>query len=145
MACGATVRVLAIQQAVFIVVFTVIAFQFERDTTIRSFPAFVTAAAPASASFRRFALASFGTIARAALKSAVFAVPAGDAETGAVFALSMFVTTCVAESFLTELTGPSGIADASAGFASSMSAAVDATSRFGTIISGPAAIANAFV
>lgn len=145
MACGATVRVLAIQQAVFIVVFTVVAFKFERDTTIRSFPAFVAAAAPASASFRRFALASFGAIARTALKSAVFAIPAGDAETSAVFALSVLVTADVAESLLAEFTGPSRIADASAGFASSMSAAVDTTSRFGTIISGPAAIANAFV
>ena len=143
MARGATVRVLAIQQAVLVVVFAVVAFQFQWDAAIRSFPSFVAAAAPSS--IGRLALASFRAIARTSLEGAVFAVPAGDAETSAVLALSVLVAPGVTESFLTEFAGPSVIAHASARFASSMSAAVDAASRFRTIISRPAAIANAFV
>lgn len=142
---GATVRVLAVQQAVLVVVFAVVAFQLEGDAAIRSFPALVAAAAPAAASFRRLALASLGAIARAALQSAVLAVPARDAEAGAVLALAVLVAPGIAEPLLAKLAGPSGVADAGAGLAPPVSAAVDAASRFGAVVTGPATVANAFV
>lgn len=144
MTCGATIGILTVQQTVFVVILAIITFEFQRDAAIRSFPTFVTATAPPT-SFSRFALASFGTITRAALQSAVFSVPAGYAETSAILALAVLVTPRIAESFLTELASPSRIADASASLASSMSTAINATGRFGTIVAGPTASADAFM
>jgi hypothetical protein len=136
-ACGATFRVLAIQQAILVVVFAVVAFQLQGDTVIRTFPAFLAAATPAAASFRRLALASLGAVARAALQSAVLSVPARDAEAGAVLALAVLVAPGIAEPLLAELACPSGVADASAGLAPPVTAKVFAASRFGAIVSRP--------
>lgn len=143
-ASGATIRVLAVQKTVFVVIFAIVAFQFQRDAAIRPFPALFAATAPPT-SFSRFALASFGTVARAALQSAVLSVPAGNAKASAILALTVLVTSRIAESFLAEFARPSWVADASASLASSMSAAIDAAGRFGTIVARPTASANAFM
>ena len=142
---GAAIRVLAVHQAVLVVVLAVFAFHFQRDAAVRPFPALVATTTPSGASFRRLALASFGAVARAAFQRAVFPVPARDAEASAVLALAVLVASRVAETLLAEFAGPSRIADAGAGLAASVSAAVDAASRFGTIVASPAGRANAFV
>ena len=108
----------------------------------------------------------FGTFLGAALESAVLAVPAGHAQTGAVLALTVFVASDyskifieqtsqisnfqfhvprIAKTFIAEFSGPSGVADARAGLASTVSATVDTAGGFGTVLSGPALGADAFV
>lgn len=124
MSCSVSACVSHTNTLTFVVVLVVAAVLLQRHRTIGTVPAVVAPALP-QAFAADATLAVRRAAGRAALHRAVFAIPAGDAQTGAVLALAVLVAARIAQFRIAVVAAPAVVAGARFADAASVAAAVE--------------------